>query len=424
MSSKCAVIEVAPPARSRSIDFRTAAAASSRDVGSIENPEISAGPNRTVPMIRPSLLTEKWDRCSSGGSARYRSRWTLRSLVGRSVRPETKVCQYAWASVVCKGSRLNGTAPARGSRNIKLRPRRFYAEGGPSTRCMDFGLTEIQEITRKTVRDFAEQQIIPQSRAFDESQEFPHAWAKKMGELGLFGVFVPEKYGGAGLDTVCYAITIEDLSRGDASAGVIAAVCNGLVCEPLLRYGNEEQKRRFLEPVARGEWMGAYALTEPGSGSDAAAMRTTATLERDEWVLRGTKTFATNGSVAKIVVVYARKYAKERQAFGQKIAEFQAIQWKLADMATEIDAARLLTYRAAHLEDRGQRHTYESSVAKLFASEAAHRAVDAAVQIHGGYGFIKDYVVEKLYRDQRGSEIYEGTSEGQPPGIPASNFRG
>src|SRR3989454_781114 len=433
MSSKCAVIEVAPPARSRSIDFRSAAAASSRDVGSIENPEISAGPNRTVPMIRPSLLTEKCDRCSSGGSARYRSRGTLRSLVGRSVRAETKVC--------------------------------------------------------------------------------PHAWAKKMGELGLFGVFVPEKYGGAGLDTVCYAITIEELSRGDASAGVIAAVCNGLVCEPLLRYGNEEQKRRFLEPVARGEWMGAYALTEPGSGSDAAAMRTTATLERDEWVLRGTKTFATNGSVAKIVVVYARtgakkheisafvvptdatgfsvlkkedkmgirasdtvtlgfdgcripkenllgdlhkgftiametldggrigiaaqalgigqraleestKYAKERQAFGQKIAEFQAIQWKLADMATEIDAARLLTYRAAHLEDRGQRHTYESSVAKLFASEAAHRAVDAAVQIHGGYGFIKDYVGEKLYRDQRVTEIYEGTSEVQRLAIARSIFGG
>ena len=367
---------------------------------------------------------------------------------------------------------------------------------------MDFGLTEIQEITRKTVRAFAEQEVIPQSRAFDKSQEFPHAWAKKMGELGLFGVFVPEKYGGAGLDTVCYAITIEELSRGDASAGVIAAVCNGLVCEPLLHYGTEEQKRRFLEPVARGEWMGAYALTEPGSGSDAAAMRTTATLERDEWVLRGTKTFATNGSVAKIIVVYARtgakkheisafvvptdakgfsvlkkedkmgirasdtvtlgfdgcripkenllgdlhkgftiametldggrigiaaqalgigqraleestKYAKERQAFGQKIADFQAIQWKLADMVTEIDAARLLTYRAAHLEDRGQRHTYESSVAKLFASEAAHRAVDAAVQIHGGYGFIKDYVVEKLYRDQRVTEIYEGTSEVQ-----------
>jgi len=365
---------------------------------------------------------------------------------------------------------------------------------------MDFAFTETQEITRKTVRDFAEQEIVPHSRAFDESQEFPHAWAKKMGELGLFGVFVPEKYGGAGLDTLCYAITIEELSRADASAGVIAAVCNGLVCDPLLRYGTEEQKSRFLGPVARGEWIGAYALTEPGSGSDAAAMRTTAERKGDEWVLNGTKSFATNASVAKVVIGYARtgkqkheisafiiptdaegfsvlkkedkmgirasdtvllgfdhmripkenllgelhkgfaiamatldegrigiaaqalgiaqraleestKFAKEREAFGQKIAEFQAIQWKLADMATEIEASRLLTYRAAKMEDLGHRHTYESSVAKLFASEAAHRAVDAAVQIHGGYGFIKDYIVEKLYRDQRVTEIYEGTSE-------------
>jgi butyryl-CoA dehydrogenase len=365
---------------------------------------------------------------------------------------------------------------------------------------MDFALSEEQEITRKSVRAFAEQDIIPHSHAFDESQEFPHAWSKKMGELGLFGVFVPEKYGGAGLDTVCYAITIEELSRGDASAGVIAAVCNGLVCEPLLRYGTEEQKRTYLGPVARGEWMGAYALTEPGSGSDAAAMRTTAEQDQDEWVLNGTKSFATNASVAKIVIGYARtgrqkhdisafiiptdakgfsvlkkenkmgirasdtvslgfdglripkenllgelhkgfsiamatldggrigiaaqalgiaqraleestKFAKEREAFGQKIGEFQAIQWKLADMATEIEAARLLTYRAAQMRDIGRRHTYESSVAKLFASEASHRAVDAAVQIHGGYGFIKDYIVEKLYRDQRVTEIYEGTSE-------------
>ena len=365
---------------------------------------------------------------------------------------------------------------------------------------MDFTLTETQEITRKTVRDFAEQEIIPQSRAFDESQEFPHAWAKKMGELGLMGVFVPEKYGGAGLDTLCYAITIEELSRADASAGVIAAVCNGLVCEPILRYGTEDQKREYLVPVARGAWIGAYALTEPGSGSDAAAMRTTAALEGDEWVLNGTKSFATNGSAARVVVAYARtgpkkhdisaflvptdakgfsvlkkedkmgirasdtvllgfdgmripkenllgemhkgftiamatldggrigiaaqalgiaqraleeslRHAKEREAFGEKLAAFQAIQWKLADMATEIEAARLLTYRAAHMEDLEQRHTYESSVAKLFASEAAHRAVDSAVQIHGGYGFIKDYVVEKLYRDQRVTEIYEGTSE-------------
>ncbi len=365
---------------------------------------------------------------------------------------------------------------------------------------MDFRLTEAQELIRKTVREFAEREIAPEALAHDASQEFPHAWARRMGELGLMGVFVPEAYGGSGLDVVSYAIAIEELSRADASAGVIAAVCNGLVCEPLLRWGTEEQKRTYLVPVARGEWLAAYALTEPGSGSDAAAMRTTAELEGDEWVLNGTKSFATNASVSKVVLAYARtgsgkhdisaflvptdakgftlqkkedkmglrasdtmllsfdgmripkenllgerdkgftiamatldggrigiaaqalgiaqraleeslRFAKEREAFGQRIAEFQAIQWKLADMATEIDAARLLTYKAARRKDEGLRHTYESSVAKLFASEAAHRAVDHAVQIHGGYGFIRDYVVEKLYRDQRVTEIYEGTSE-------------
>ncbi len=367
---------------------------------------------------------------------------------------------------------------------------------------MDFELTETQAMTRKTVREFVERDIIPESLKYDESQEFPEHWAKKMGELGLLGIFVPEEYGGSGLDSVSYAITIEELARGDASASVIAAVCNGLACEPILRWGTEEQKRKYLVPLARGEWIGAYGLTEPGSGSDAAAMRTTARLDGDEWELNGSKALITNALRAKVLVTYARtgekkhdisafivpadapgytllkkenkmgirasdtmligfdhlripkenllgqegkgfsiamatldggrigiaaqalgiaqraleeslKYAKAREAFGQKIAEFQAIQWKLADMATEIDAARLLTYKVAHLKDQGQKHTYESSVAKLFASEAAHRAVDAAVQIHGGYGFIKDYVVEKLYRDQRITEIYEGTSEVQ-----------
>jgi butyryl-CoA dehydrogenase len=367
---------------------------------------------------------------------------------------------------------------------------------------MDFELTETQAMTRKTVRDFVERDIIPESLKYDESQEFPDHWARKMGELGLLGIFVPEKYGGSGLDSVSYAITIEELARGDASASVIAAVCNGLACEPILRWGTEEQKRKYLMPLARGEWIGAYALTEPGSGSDAAAMRTTAKLDGEEWELNGSKALITNALKAKVLVTYARtgpkkydiscfivptdapgfsllkkenkmgirasdtmllgfdhmriprenllgeegkgfnialatldggrigiaaqalgiaqraleesvRYAKEREAFGQKIAEFQAIQWKLADMATEIDAARLLTYKVAHLKDLGQKHTYESSVAKLFASEAAHRAVDSAVQIHGGYGFIKDYVVEKLYRDQRITELYEGTSEVQ-----------
>ena len=367
---------------------------------------------------------------------------------------------------------------------------------------MDFALSEIHEITRKNVRDFAEREIAPDSMKYDESQEVPHHWAKKMAPLGFLGVFVPEKWGGAGLDSICYAIVIEELSRVDASAGVIAAVNNGLVCDPILRFGSDDQKREWLIPLAKGEKLGAYALTEPGSGSDAAALRTTAKLEGGTWVLNGTKAFVTNASDADVIVVYARtgrekydisaflvptdapgfaklkkenkmgirasdtmllglddcripkecllgeqgkgfnialatldggrigiaaqalgiaqraleeslEYAQEREAFGQKISEFQAIQWKLADMATEIEASRILTYRAAWMRDRGVKHTYESSAAKLFASEAAHRAVDHAVQIHGGYGFIKDYIVEKLYRDQRITELYEGTSEVQ-----------
>jgi len=367
---------------------------------------------------------------------------------------------------------------------------------------VDFALSETHDITRKMVREFAEREIAPESRKYDESQEVPSHWATKMAGLGLLGVFVPEKWGGAGLDAISYAIVIEELSRVDASAGVIAAVNNGLVCDPLLKFGTDDQKKRWLIPLAQGKKLGAYALTEPGSGSDAASMRTTARLEGKEWVLDGTKQFVTNAHDADLVVVYARtgsekydisaflvptdapgfsrlkkedklgirasdtmtlgfdrcriprdnllgtkgkgfnialttldggrigiaaqalgiaqraleeslKYSQEREAFGSKIAEFQAIQWKLADMATEIDAARILTYRAAWMMDKGLRHTYESSAAKLYASEAAHRAVDAALQIHGGYGFIKDYVVEKLYRDQRITELYEGTSEVQ-----------
>ena len=367
---------------------------------------------------------------------------------------------------------------------------------------MDFALSETHDLTRKMVREFAEREIAPESRKYDESQEVPSHWATKMAGLGLLGVFVPEKWGGAGLDAISYAIVIEELSRVDASAGVIAAVNNGLVCDPLLKFGTDDQKQRWLIPLAQGKKLGAYALTEPGSGSDAASMRTTARLEGKEWVLDGTKQFVTNAHDADLVVVYARtgsekydisaflvptdapgfsrlkkedklgirasdtmtlgfdrcriprdnllgtkgkgfnialttldggrigiaaqalgiaqraleeslKYSQEREAFGSKIAEFQAIQWKLADMATEIDAARILTYRAAWMMDKGLRHTYQSSAAKLYASEAAHRAVDAALQIHGGYGFIKDYVVEKLYRDQRITELYEGTSEVQ-----------
>ena len=367
---------------------------------------------------------------------------------------------------------------------------------------MDFAPSSSHEMIRKMVHEFAERELRPDCLKWDEEQTYPDWWVPKLGELGLLGVFVPETYGGAGLDAVSYAIAIEELSWGDASAGVLAAVNNGLACDPILRWGTEEQKQAYLPKLAPGEWLGAYALTEPGSGSDAAAMRTTAKLEGDEWVLNGTKAFVTNALHAKLIVVYARtgpekydisaflvpkptkgltdlkkenkmgirasdtmtlglddcripkenllgpqgkgfnvalatldggrigiasqsvgiaqaayeeamKFAKERVAFGKPIADLQAIQFKLADMAMEIHAARLLTYRAAWMKDQGARHTLESSVAKLFASEAAHRAVNEAVQIHGGYGFIKEYLVEKLYRDQRVTEIYEGTSEVQ-----------
>ncbi len=367
---------------------------------------------------------------------------------------------------------------------------------------MDFAPSSSHEMIRKMVHEFAERELRPDCLKWDEEQTYPDWWVPKLGELGLLGVFVPEKYGGAGLDAVSYAIAIEELSWGDASIGVLAAVNNGLACDPILRWGTEEQKQAYLPKLASGEWLGAYALTEPGSGSDAAAMRTTAALEGDEWVLNGTKAFVTNALHAKLLVVYARtgsekydisaflvpkpskgltdlkkenkmgirasdtmtlglddcripkenllgprgkgfnvalatldggrigiasqsigiaqaaydeavKFAKVRVAFGKPIADLQAIQFKLADMAMEIHAARLLTYRAAWMKDQGVRHTQESSVAKLFASEAAHRAVNEAVQIHGGYGFIKEYLVEKLYRDQRVTEIYEGTSEVQ-----------
>jgi butyryl-CoA dehydrogenase len=365
---------------------------------------------------------------------------------------------------------------------------------------MDFALTEAQQLTRKQVHDFAAGEIRPESMQYDESQEFPEHWVKKMGALGLMGVFVPEAYGGSGLDNITYAITVEELSWGCASAGVIAAVNNGLACEPILRFGTGEQKQRWLPNLASGNWLGCYALTEPGSGSDAAAMRATAKREGDEWILNGTKAFVTNGLKANLAVTYARtgekkydisafvvptdtkgfqrlkkenkmgirasdtmmfgfedlripadhllgeegkgfnialatldggrigiasqaigiaqaaldeslKFAQEREAFGKKISQFQAIQFKLSDMATEIDAARLLVYKAAGMKDEGKRHTAESSMAKLFASEMSNRVVDAAVQIHGGYGFVKEYLVEKLYRDQRITELYEGTSE-------------
>ncbi len=369
---------------------------------------------------------------------------------------------------------------------------------------MDFTPTAEHEMLRRMVRDFADRELVPFAREHDEKEEFPASAVKKLYDLDLMAMMVPEKYGGGGSDPVAYAIAIEELSRGDASVGCIASVNNSLVCDPILRYGTEEQKTYYLPRLAK-EWLGAYALTEPWSGSDAGALRTTAKLEGGEWVLDGQKLFVTNAWHAQVVVTYAKtdpkagkskgisafivptdapgfhrvrkekkmgiratdtvalaledcrvprenllgerdegfkialstldggrigiasqalgiaeaafeaalRYSKEREQFGQRISEFQAIQWKLADMATEIDAARLLIHRAAWLRHQGRPYSKEASMAKLYASDVAVRATREAVQVHGGYGYIREYDVERFYRDAKITELYEGTSEVQ-----------
>ncbi|MFQ5837292.1 MAG: acyl-CoA dehydrogenase [Thermoplasmata archaeon] len=368
---------------------------------------------------------------------------------------------------------------------------------------MDFELTKQQRLLGKMVAEFADKEVAPRAREYDEAEEFPGDLVEKMYDLGLMGMMVPEEYGGGGTDTISYCIAMEEINRADASLGAIMSVNNSLVCDPILRYGTEEQKDYYLPRLTEGKWLGAYALTEPWSGSDAGAMRSTARLEGDEWVLNGQKIFVTNAWHAQVIVTYAKtdveaprsrgitafiiptdapgfhkvrkekkmgiratdttalafedcriprenllgkvdegfrvalstldggrigiatqalgiargayeaslSYAKEREQFDQPIAKFQAIQWKLSDMATEIDAARLLIYRAAHLRDRGSSYTKEASMAKLFASDLAVRASREAVQIYGGYGYLRDFPVERLYRDAKITEIYEGTSE-------------
>ncbi len=367
---------------------------------------------------------------------------------------------------------------------------------------MDFALNEEQEIFRKTVREFAEKEIMPRAQEIDQKGEFPWDIIRKMADLGLMGLPFPEEYGGAGGDAISYAIAVEEIARASGSVAITYSAHVSLACAPIYLFGTEEQKRKYLIPLARGEKIGAFGLTEPGAGSDAAAIKTRAVLEGDEWVINGQKIFITNGSVADVVIIAAVtdpakgkkgisnfivekgtpgfrigreedkmglrgsvtselifencripkenllgkegegykqflitldggrigigamavglgmaaleaavKYAKERVQFGQPIAEFQAIQWMLADMATELEAARLLVYRAAWLKERGQRFTKEAAMAKLFASEAAVRACYKAIQIHGGYGYTRDYPVERLYRDARLTTIGEGTSE-------------
>ena len=365
-----------------------------------------------------------------------------------------------------------------------------------------FTLTEDQEALRREIRDFAAREIAPNVLRWDEASEFPHDVVRQLGQMGLLGIIFPPEYGGAGLGYTDYMLAIEELSAVDGSIGIIVAAHNSLCTNHIFLAGSEAQKKKYVSKLATGEHLGAWALTEPGSGSDASAARTTAVRRGDQWVLNGNKTFITNGHYADVSVIIAVtdksqgthglsafivekgtpgfrpgkkenklglrasdtselifedcaipaenllgkegegfidsmrtldggrisiaalslgiargaldasvKYVKERRQFGKAIAEFQGIQWKLADMATELDAARLLTLRAAVLKDAGQRVTQESAMAKLYASEVAVRICNEAVQLHGGYGFIKDYPVEKFYRDVKLCTIGEGTSE-------------
>ncbi len=367
---------------------------------------------------------------------------------------------------------------------------------------MNLELTEEQKLLQQTVREFANSEVKPLARENDETGRFPRETFRKAAEIGLTGVAVPEEEGGAGFDHVAYSIVIEEISRVCASTGVILSVQNSLFCDPIHRFGTEEQKKKFLIPFASGEKIGCYALTEPQAGSNAAALRTVAVRRGNNYVVNGTKAWITNGGAADAAIVYVNTqpekgekgitalvierntpgykvgkeekklginatactelsftdcevpvenrigaegegykvalstldggrigiasqavgiaqgafdaslaYAKERQAFGHPIADFQAIQFMLADMATEIDAARLLARKAAWKQDSGGRFSMEASIAKLFASEMATRATHKAIQIHGGNGYSREYPVERNYRDARITEIYEGTSE-------------
>jgi len=363
-------------------------------------------------------------------------------------------------------------------------------------------LNEEQLLLQEMVRRFAEEVVAPRAREIDETGEFPRGFFDQAGELGLGGVAVPEEFGGAGMDSISYCVVVEEISRVCASSGVILSVNNSLVCDPILGFGNDDQKKRFLTPLAAGEKLGCFALTEPGAGSDAAALRSTAVRDGDEYVLNGNKVFITNGSHADLAIVFASvdleakhkgitafivdtgsdgystgsheyklgvnasgttelsfddmrvpadqrlgeegegfkiamatldggrvgisaqavgiaqgafeeglRYSQERQQFGRSLSEFQAIQFYLADMSTELDAGRLLTWKAAWAKDNRKRYSLEAAQAKLFTSEMAQKVTNKALQIHGGYGYTREYNVERYFRDARITEIYEGTSE-------------
>lgn len=367
---------------------------------------------------------------------------------------------------------------------------------------MLFELTEEQKMIQKAARDFAQNELLPGVIERDEHQKFPSEQIKKLGELGFLGMMVSPEYGGSGLDTVSYVLAMEEISKVDASASVVMSVNNSLVCWGLEQFGNEEQKRKYLVPLAKGEIIGAFCLSEPEAGSDATSQRTTAIDKGDHYLLNGTKNWITNGNTASVYLVMAQtdvskghkginclivekgmpgftvgpkenklgirgsdthslmftdvkvpkanrigedgfgfkfamktleggrigiaaqalgiasgayelalKYSKERKAFGKEIRHHQAIQFKLADMATQIEAARLLCLKAAWLKDQHESYTLAGSMAKLYASKVAMDVTVEAVQVHGGYGYVKEFHVERLMRDAKITQIYEGTSE-------------
>ena len=367
---------------------------------------------------------------------------------------------------------------------------------------MKLEFTDQQKMILKMVREFADKEVAPIASELDEKGEYPTKTLDKMAKLGLLGIIIPREYGGSGLDTISYSIVVEEISRKCASTGVITSVHNSLTAWPIMKYGNEDQKKKYLPILAKGEKIGAFAATEPNAGSDLGAIRTIAELKGDNYIINGDKTFITSGPEAGIIIVFAVtdkslgskgisafivesdmkgykvgsifeklginasktselifenmevpkenllgregegfkialstldggrigiasqavgiaqaaldesiEYSKQRQQFGRPIAKFQAIQWMIADMATKIEASRYLVYNAAYKKDIGEKISKEAAMAKLFASDTAMNSVIKAVQIHGGYGYTKEYTVERLFRDAKITEIYEGTSE-------------
>lgn len=379
---------------------------------------------------------------------------------------------------------------------------------------MKLELNDQQKMIQKMVREFAEKEVAPIAAELDKKEEYPTKTLEKMAKLGLLGIIIPQEYGGAGLDTISYAITIEEISRKCASTGVVTSVHNSLAAWPIIKYGTEEQKKKYLPILAKGEKIGAFAATEPNAGSDLGAMQTTAVKKGNKYIINGDKTFITSGPEAGIIIIFAVTdkeagakgisafivennfkgykvgsvfeklginasktselifedmevpaenllgkegegfkialstldggrigiacqavgiaqaaldesitYSQQRQQFGRPISKFQAIQWMIADMATRVEAARWLVYNAAYKKDAGEKISKEAAMAKLFASETAMECVIKGLQIHGGYGYTKEYTIERLFRDAKITEIYEGTSEVQRMVIAGSLLR-